>query len=441
MWDDIVGRWTAGDLKLDEELVCAMGRLLLVGSAPQDADDVLSLVEQTMNLPRAVPRMGDPARKTHHPVTHAPGARETAEEAEHDFQDERDAIVAPESLADVEAVPVEILDGEAAPDRSADRTPTFGTPKPGGEFDPIPLKARQVVRFAKPSHNTLSLLVDACTRMHASAAAQNYWGLLTAPGGGHNITPDADNYHMYLRLLRVNRASRAAATIVSQMVEPTHTGGLGVPPQAKTFRIALSACIRDGQNPNVLESARKLMDLMLQHLEEPDLKACDMYVDVLVRAISNRRLSASWQPLFESLRTLELVMTNLRSLTAFGNWRGPDSDSATRLLRNEAVVCDPEIDEDIEDLIDGNQRRMLMPRKLAVTTRGDQPRDYEAYRATRHLATRIVSMYDLLAEQGRDQPGIRQQLRWCRRNRDTLIARILCSKVPRAGRRRTMDEA
>jgi hypothetical protein len=58
MWEDIIARWRNAELKIDEELVCAMGRLLLIGSRPRDWDDVLSLVEQTMDVPRLVPGHG-----------------------------------------------------------------------------------------------------------------------------------------------------------------------------------------------------------------------------------------------------------------------------------------------------------------------------------------------------------------------------------------------
>ncbi|KAL8954482.1 MAG: hypothetical protein Q9193_007227, partial [Seirophora villosa] len=51
LWDEIIPRWRAGDFWIDEEVVCAMGRLLLLGSTRQDFEDVLSLVEQVMRIP------------------------------------------------------------------------------------------------------------------------------------------------------------------------------------------------------------------------------------------------------------------------------------------------------------------------------------------------------------------------------------------------------
>ncbi|KAI4121234.1 MAG: hypothetical protein LQ338_006474, partial [Usnochroma carphineum] len=60
MWEEIIPRWRAGDIWIDEELVCAMGRLLLLGSTQRDFDDVLSLAQQVMAIPRQRKQMPDP---------------------------------------------------------------------------------------------------------------------------------------------------------------------------------------------------------------------------------------------------------------------------------------------------------------------------------------------------------------------------------------------
>ncbi|KAI1116968.1 hypothetical protein F5Y14DRAFT_448351 [Nemania sp. NC0429] len=52
IWEEVISRWNAGSLIIDEELVCAMGRILLMGGYA-DADAVESLIEQTMKLSRA----------------------------------------------------------------------------------------------------------------------------------------------------------------------------------------------------------------------------------------------------------------------------------------------------------------------------------------------------------------------------------------------------
>ncbi|KAI1155062.1 hypothetical protein F4825DRAFT_460047 [Nemania diffusa] len=52
IWEEVISRWRSGSLIIDEELVCAMGRILLMGSY-SDIDSIEGLIEQTMMIPRA----------------------------------------------------------------------------------------------------------------------------------------------------------------------------------------------------------------------------------------------------------------------------------------------------------------------------------------------------------------------------------------------------
>ncbi|RWA11725.1 hypothetical protein EKO27_g3375 [Xylaria grammica] len=52
IWEEVISRWRAGSLIIDEELVCAMGRILLMGGY-DDVDAIESLIEQTMMISRA----------------------------------------------------------------------------------------------------------------------------------------------------------------------------------------------------------------------------------------------------------------------------------------------------------------------------------------------------------------------------------------------------
>ncbi|KAI0426410.1 hypothetical protein F5Y09DRAFT_65479 [Xylaria sp. FL1042] len=80
IWQEVMSRWWSGSLIIDEELVCAMGRILLKGSY-SDIDAIETLIEYTMMIPR-VENKGLLARGVTkstalappQPVTHAPGA-------------------------------------------------------------------------------------------------------------------------------------------------------------------------------------------------------------------------------------------------------------------------------------------------------------------------------------------------------------------------------
>ncbi|TLS23259.1 uncharacterized protein PpBr36_05986 [Pyricularia pennisetigena] len=51
IWEEIVRLWRSGKLILDEELVCAMGRILKTGDREANSE-ILALIEQAMNIPR-----------------------------------------------------------------------------------------------------------------------------------------------------------------------------------------------------------------------------------------------------------------------------------------------------------------------------------------------------------------------------------------------------
>ncbi|KAH6985043.1 hypothetical protein BKA56DRAFT_328804 [Ilyonectria sp. MPI-CAGE-AT-0026] len=51
LWEEAISKWRQGRLIIDEEMVCAMGRLLIMAPDRVDKREVLDLIEQTMNIP------------------------------------------------------------------------------------------------------------------------------------------------------------------------------------------------------------------------------------------------------------------------------------------------------------------------------------------------------------------------------------------------------
>ena len=243
MWEDIVGRWRRADLVIDDELVCAMGRLLLVGSRPRDWDDVLSLVEQTMDIPRLVPRLGSTGREE----AGLPRVRAPKVPQEYRFDDDH-----------------------LSPDNTPVRGDEFLALTPHGIGAVVP----NSLIYAKPSNNTLSLIQEACQKIVANKAALGYWELLTDPRT-YNIEPDFSNLSMRLRILRQNRASSEAVELLQHdMVNK------GITPRPGTFRIAMSTCVRDKNNHNSLKNASRILQIMTKVLEDPDSKAVTMYAEL-----------------------------------------------------------------------------------------------------------------------------------------------------------------
>ncbi|KAK5160302.1 hypothetical protein LTR04_004561, partial [Oleoguttula sp. CCFEE 6159] len=280
IWEDIVGKWRQGSIFIDEGLVCSMGRLLLIGSRPRDWDDVLSLIEQTMNIPRLVPRLGTEARES----SHIPKMR---------------APYTPEGL---ESDPASHEDDEF---------------RPGGEFDTVKPATSSSRRFhgdslayATPSNNTLSLVLHSCLKMVTKKTASEYWNLLT-DRHTYAIKPDQDNYHMYLRMLRQYRSSAQVVELLrNEMAQADFTL------TKKTLRIAMSCCMRDKNNINVMVHANAIMDIMQNTLEDPDPTTTGIYLELAL-------LSNDGRTIVGALERLENAMNNMKSMMSYGpaSWK------------------------------------------------------------------------------------------------------------------------
>ncbi|CAO2647813.1 Nn.00g087350.m01.CDS01 [Neocucurbitaria sp. VM-36] len=270
MWEDIVGRWRNADLVIDEELVCAMARLLLVGSRPRDWDDVLSLIEQTMDIPRLVPRLGTSGRQEAGlPHLRAPNVPE-----QHRFDDDH-----------------------LAPGKSSMRGDEFLALVPQGVGGAV----SNPLSYVRPGNNTLSVLQEACQKIVANKASQEYWDLLTDPTT-YNIVPDLNNLHMRLRNLRQNRASAAAVKLLQEDIV-----GKGIEPRPGTFRIAMSTCVRDKNNHNSLKHASQILNIMSNTLEDADPKAVAMYAE-----LATTFPLAKGSDLIDALTVLNPIVQNMR---------------------------------------------------------------------------------------------------------------------------------
>jgi len=265
LWEDIAGKWRNADLVIDEELVCSMARLLLLGARPRDWDDVLSLVEQTMDIPRLVPRLGTTEREE------AGFPRLRAPEVSDNFKFDDDHLT---------------------PNQSETR---------GEEFLPFTGSLARHLAFVKPGNNTLSVLQEACQKIAAPKAAQKYWDMLS-DSASYDIKPDLNNLNQQLRNLRQNRSSAAAAELLKNDIL-----GQGIKPGPGTFRIAMSTCVRDKNNHNSLKNASKILHHMNETFEDADAKTVGMYADLALTFPL-----ATGQDLIDALTSLYPIVKNLR---------------------------------------------------------------------------------------------------------------------------------
>lgn len=294
IWEDVVGKWRNADLIIEEELVTAMGRLLLVGSRPRDWDDVLSLVEQTMDIPRFVPRLGTIAREAL-PRLRLPN---TPEELKFD-------------------------DDHLSPDKGPMRGEEFlAITEIGTEKQAKPLT------YASPGNDTLSMVLEACQKIVAPKAAEDYWETLIDPGT-YAVVPDNNNLHQRLRLLRTNRASTATLHLLQ---DKSFAKQLVLKPG--TFRIAMSTCVRDKNNHNSLRNASQLLQLMMQTLPDADAKTSAKYAELAVAFPL-----ATGEDLVEALTYLQPVMKSLKIQLNIGKEKAHGTTRLSSDARDDAITA------------------------------------------------------------------------------------------------------
>jgi hypothetical protein len=234
-WIEVIERWRQGDIFIDEELTCSMGRILLMGGS-QDIDDVFSLIEQTMNIPRLVPKFGVDV--------HKPKELTMQEEAKNVNQ-KRESSLVDDNREDI------LLQDEFK---------VITRPK---------ATMKRSDAYAKPGRNSLSLVLEALKDIRMSRPLAAYWDLFT---NTYKVIPDSNNFHRCLQNLRLQRASSEAVNLLLQMPKEMLA--------MKTFRIAMSTCERDKNNQNSFANAGKALDLMQQSLSDLDLPTLHKYMEV-----------------------------------------------------------------------------------------------------------------------------------------------------------------
>ncbi|KAL4897860.1 hypothetical protein BDV59DRAFT_208504 [Aspergillus ambiguus] len=268
VWSDIVYQWGKGRLALDNQLVGAMGALLLEGSSDRDCYDVFALINQTTGVPilaKEPPKSTPKSSATSRSQEDSIHRQEELEDVP--FVDEANRLYRPES--DQEAIE-EYEEEEENFDNLFDAViPTdAGKSRIGGE-EPAP-------SYLPVGNRELSMIMEACLTMTQSlGTGKAYWNYLTREDNEHRIDPDSGSFHQYLRLLRLGRSSRATVDVIREQMVPS-----GVM-EGRTFHIALSCCRRDRNNINVLKNANELLKLMDEHVVLPDPKALEGYLELI----------------------------------------------------------------------------------------------------------------------------------------------------------------
>ena len=282
LWGDVVERWRKGDLIVDQPLVCAMGRLLLLGSKRSGWEDVFGLVEQTMRIP---------------------GWKPNGEELK---------TLPPPPESEFEPVEISFASGGEGGDVEADNK----------------IAVSNTSVYAQPGNNALSMLIQAAIMTKNVPAGKMYWDLLTDPNGPYKLEPDAANLASYLRLLRISRSSKVVVDLLRSELLTRNEGLAKDFFKRGTFVIAMSTCVRDKNNPNVFEHANRVLDWMQEKLEgEIDPKVMEMFVNLAVLTTPGVGSAGPWKDMpFEKDPTKNHALRALKRL-------GPDVVNVKDLMK------------------------------------------------------------------------------------------------------------
>lgn len=314
VWMDVIRKWRPGEVTIDEDLVASMGRLLLCSKRIEDWDNVLDLVQQTMNIERLIAPVGSPDRHTDHvPQEEIPEAPKAEEEE---------------------------ADEEGYTNTSA--TKAFKAVKPTQPEHATSKGVRPLV-WAKPGPQILSLLVDACQKMRIPRVATAYWDLLTS--GQNSVEPDLENFDRQLRLFALNRASAKAAKLVSEEMQAA-----GTEPKNSTFRLAMSACKRDMKNPHVLEHATTIIDAMERGVADPDSHVLMEYLSLALTTNDGPKIVAV-------INRMNPILHNLRSRISYGPDHKMSEEADVRALKGACQFL-----QTLVGVIDTLMARSLVPR-------------------------------------------------------------------------------
>jgi hypothetical protein len=177
--------------------------------------------------------------------------------------------------------------------------------------------------YVRPGRNALSLVLEAMKRIRLSRPLTAHWELFT---NTYKVVPDSNNFHAYLQNLRLRRASAEAVNFIQQIPKEWL--------EMKTFRIAMSTCARDKNNPSSFAHAGKVLDLMQQNMSEMDILTLGKYLEVALYGADDRVRVPTGRSSIEAdyargrriLRALERLapcIINVRSALAYSE--RPDS--------------------------------------------------------------------------------------------------------------------
>lgn len=325
IWEEVIAKWRKAKLIIDERLVCAMGRLLRHGGREEN-DEIMDLVEQTMNIPR---------------------------------QDKVTASLPGTGRA-------QLAEEAGRPAQATVKTQHRKGSKRGPAV------------HAVPGSNTLSLILESLRATRKTTLGPKYWDLFV---NEYEVQPDKENYHSYLRLLRVGHNSTKTADIIPQMPPSMLT--------PKTFRIGLSCCVKDNLNKHAFANATRVFKAM-KALRFPDAMAMRLYLQA-TRA-NYRPVTANMSQVdgkFALGRQISIALDNMWE--PFGTLTRSFSFSSVA-TRSPEEMWERTSNEQMEAM--AVAKRMVAAMDFVVTEAAAEPKVIKQMRTRRNILNRYVMMFN-----------------------------------------------
>ncbi|KAG5945473.1 hypothetical protein E4U59_005726 [Claviceps monticola] len=239
LWVEVMMRWEKGRLRLDEKIICAMGRNLLFSWNLDDRREVLELVRKTMDIPNLDkdPKAADRLLGT-----------------------STNSLLVPSQDLSKVSIP-------ESPESLRDTTTDDSIDSKRLSSEATALESNS--RYALPGCNTLALILTALSSSRLTTCGIKYWNVMIRHYG---IVPDRDNWYRLLGMLKAGKASAQAASIVN-LLPKEYVGSL-------PYKIAMQTCIRDNVNPNATKNALQVLKSMVTRLPVLDIQVMRLYLRV-----------------------------------------------------------------------------------------------------------------------------------------------------------------
>lgn len=252
VWEEVMARWRKSEIVMDEELMCAMGRVLLMGG-PRETEHILDMVTEILGITRlkdGQPGLMPEEQRKKVEITKNSEQSKEAEEIGNANGAEHSAPGTSNALLNTEPT----------------NTSVRHVPSPRQ-----PIQQPSVVRFA--ANNTLSLLMRALGNSRLTKLGARYWDYMTTI---YAVNPDRRNFRDYLDCLFTGAASGKAARVIASMPAEIL--------EAQAIRRGLLMCYFDNHNTQAFDNANTMFDTMTRKLRYPDPRCMQVYLDVALRA-------------------------------------------------------------------------------------------------------------------------------------------------------------